>query len=149
MTGHNDFQHLLCLKAFESILREKEHAHTVAPRVSQAFYPDFRGRFDHQLVRDLHHQADTVTGLAAGVFAGPVLQFLNNLQSVVNRAMALLAPNADDRADSAGVMLKGFPVQRESCLFSFHICLPELRKGPPVLNRRSLDRSTNKKLIRF
>ena len=140
--GHDDLEHFARLEAPEGVLREKEHADAVAAGGAQVVQAELGSGFDHQLVGDLHHQADAVAGLAAGVLAGAVLQLFDDLECVVHRAAALLAADADDGADAAGVVLKRLPVQREIRMFSLHVCLPDLlspgyAKDPPAGRRRS------------
>ena len=138
---NNDLQHLLRLQTLQRFLRQEEHPEAVASGRAQIINPDLPGCLHHQPVRDLHHQPDTVSGLAAGVLPCAMLQLLHNLQRVVHGTVALLAPDADDSSDPAGIMLHRRAVQR-IVLFRQHgtsssFCLFDLRtdpnrKGPPT-----------------
>ena len=113
MAAHDDLEHLLRLQARERVLREEEHADAVAARLAQILHAAVRRGFDHEPVRNLHHETHAVAGFAAGVPAGAVLQLFDDLQRVVHGAVRLLAADADHRADAAGVVLKGGIIQRK------------------------------------
>ena len=107
----NDLQHLSCLKALQGLLWKEEHSDAVASCRSQILDFDLLCRFLHQLVGNLHHQSDAVTGFATGVLPGSVLEFFHDLQCIVHRAVRLHAANADNCSDSTGIVLKGRRIQ--------------------------------------
>ena len=119
MAPDNDLQHFLRLQTLQGLLRQEEHADAVASGGSQIVDSDLPRRLHHQPVRNLHHQSDTVSGLTAGILSGPMLQLLHDFQRVIHSPVALLAANADDSSDPAGIMLHRRTVQRV-VLFRLH-----------------------------
>ena len=59
---------------------------------------------------NLYKDADAVAGLPGGVFARAVFEPLHNGERVVHDRMRRRAVDADDRADTAGVVLIAFSV---------------------------------------
>ena len=127
VASDDDLQHFLRLQALQGLLRQEEHADAVASRRAQIVDSDLPRRLHHQPVGNLHHQPDAVSGFAAGVLAGAMLQFLHDLQRVVHGPVTLLAADADDRADPAGIVLHGRTVQGIVLLRLPHRCPPSVR----------------------
>ena len=131
----NDFQHLSGLQTLQGVLGKEKHSDTVAPGGTQIFDAGLSRGFHHESVGNLHHQANAVTGLAAGVLSGTVLQLLHDLQSIVHGAVALYA--SDHSPDAAGIMLKTRVVERENGRVLFHGSLLT-SKGPPAFSQAVL-----------
>ena len=107
---HNNFKDILCLIAFQLILREKEHPHAIIPLSA-----DLNGKrftdLSEKTVGYLKKDAHTVPGLSFCILSCPVLQVFYDLQRSRHCPMAPPAFNIYDGADPAVVMFKTFPVQ--------------------------------------
>ena len=103
-TGDNNLKHLLCLRTLERILREEEHRDAVIALFAN-LDAGLRGSLGEEVVGNLQHDADAVTGLTLGVLAGAVLQLFYNRQCIVHRLVRFSALDIDDCADAAGIML--------------------------------------------
>ena len=64
-------------------------------------------------MRDLREDADTVAHFARGVLAGPVLELLHDVQSVVKDPVVFSAVDVNYGSDAAGIVLSLVP----------HICI--------------------------
>ena len=62
-------------------------------------------------MRNLHHQPDAVSRLSTGILSCTVLELLNDFQGIVHRTVGLYSLDADDSADSTGIVFKGRAVQ--------------------------------------
>ena len=100
----NNLEHLLCLRTLERILREEEHRDAVIALFAN-LDAGLRGSLGEEVVGNLQHDADAVTGLALGVLAGAVLQLFYNRQCIVHRLVRFSALDIDNCADAAGIML--------------------------------------------
>ena len=106
----DDLKQLFGLVAAQLLLREKEHADAVFPLIAQRDAAGIGG-FLEELVADLQQNAHAVAGLALGVLTCTMLQMLHDLQSVIQRLVALAALDVHHRADAAVVVLKAGIVQ--------------------------------------
>ena len=100
----NNLEHLLCLRTLERILREEEHRDAVIALFAN-LDAGLCGSLGEEVVGNLQHDADAVTGLALCVLAGAVLQLFYNRQCIVHCLVRFSALDIDDCADAAGIML--------------------------------------------
>ncbi len=64
-----------------------------------------------ETVADLHQNTDTIANLSAGITASSVIQFLYNLQGIIQHGMVLMTVNIDDCANTAGIMFPACFIQ--------------------------------------
>ena len=57
-------------------------------------------------MRDLRHNANTITGRSVGILAGAMFKLFNDSQRVFYRPVRFLPADIDNGADAAGVMLR-------------------------------------------
>ena len=99
----DDLEHAHGKSALQSLLRQEEHSDAVVALAAQ-LYAGFLRRCLEKLVRDLRQDADAVTDLSGGVLAGPVLQFLHDVQRVVQNLVVLPSVNIYNASDAAGIV---------------------------------------------
>lgn len=105
----DDLEDLLSLISLQLILREEEHADAIVPL---SFDRDAERLTDFlkKLVRDLKQDPHAVSRLPLCVFSRPVLQMLYDLERAGYGTVAFPALDVYDRADTAVVVFKAFPV---------------------------------------
>ena len=107
----DDLHHFLCLRPAQLVLRQEQHADAVFPRAAQSDTA-LSGFCLEKVVRRRDDDADAVTGLPGRVFAGAVLQLLDDLQRAVDDAAGRDAFDRHDRADPAGIVLELFSIEQ-------------------------------------
>ena len=107
------FEHFLRLTALQRVLREEEHSDAVIAFAAD-YDPQLRRLLCEKCVRYLGEYADSVAGLAVGVFSCAVLELFNYRKRAVNCFAALFSVYADNGADTAGIM---FGIFCEKSLF--------------------------------
>ena len=99
---HHDLHQLARLRPLEPVGGQKQHGHAVVPLTGQLKAQRLRAE---EGVGNLSHQSYAVAGAAVRVPARAVLQLFHDLQRLIHDGAALLAINADHRADAARVVL--------------------------------------------
>ena len=87
-----------CLLLF--VLREEHQSRTVFP-----FFRNRNALQQNEFMRNLHHDAGTVTGLVVGTLRSTVLHVFQNLQGRIDQLVRLVAVNIYNHPHSAGIML--------------------------------------------
>ena len=54
-------------------------------------------------MRDLSQYSDAVTDLSGCILAGPVIQFLHDMEGIIQDSVFFCPVYIDDRADTAGI----------------------------------------------
>ena len=121
----NDFEHLLCLIAFQFVLRQEEHADAVFPLAARLHAQRPAG-LEEEFMGNLYHDPHAVAGFAFRILSGPVLQILHNAQRIFHGFMRLHAFDIDDSADSAVVVFKPRIVHSFCCTFHSHLFIHKL-----------------------
>ena len=76
-------------------------------------------------MRDLRHNANTITGRSVGILAGAMFKLFNDSQRVFYRPMRSLSADIDNGADPAGIML-AFLFGESLLMYLFHAFLSPL-----------------------
>ena len=105
----NHLKELLGLAALEALLREEKHTGAIV-----ALFPQGIIKGAVELVGHLQQYAYAVAHLPGGILTGPVFQPFYNGQGIVHHIVAGDTIDIYNRADAAGIVLKGFLIQ---CLF--------------------------------
>ena len=74
---HDDLKHLLCLIAFQFILRQEKHSNTIFS-LSAKLNSKLFAFFGEKFVGDLNHDTYTVSGLSFCIFTCTMLQVLHD-----------------------------------------------------------------------
>lgn len=83
-------------------------------------------------MRDLRHNANTITGRSVGILAGAMFKLFNDSQRVFYRPVRFLPADIDYRADASGIMLR-LCLQRPVLVWLYHAFLPSLPlQGSPA-----------------
>jgi len=138
---HRSLELLLAGQAGRVLLRQEHDAHAVfaGGRQRDAL---LRHLLAEELVRDLREDARAVAHQRVGTDGAPVVEVAQDLETLLDDLVALLALDVGDEADTAGVVLELRPVQPRG------VCVPQRNIGGGFglrtdgLKRRGVHRST-------
>ena len=83
-------------------------------------------------MRDLRHNANTITGRSVGILAGAMFKLFNDSQRVFYRPVRFLPADIDYRADAPVIMLR-LCLQRPVLVWLYHAFFPLFRcKARPL-----------------
>ena len=106
----NLFDHALALQTLQFADGEKHHSDRVAAGFGQS-HAHGGALARKELMRNLNQHARAVAGLGIAAASSAVLQMGEHLDSLLHDGVALLAANAGDETEAAGIMLVGRIVQ--------------------------------------
>ena len=110
---------------------KKDHSNAIIARFRERLSRLLR-RFFQKSMRDLRHNANTITGRSVGILAGAMFKLFNDSQRVFYRPVRFLPTDIDYRADAPGIMLR-LCLQRPVLVWLYHAFLPSLPlQGSPA-----------------